>query len=252
MKGWMMKIKPFFFRIAVLLAAVCIVLPVQAGKATTDSTGDSVDRMLQILSTKSDADQGYAMTRALYLLSSGKKTQVSNKTKELIGKLFDQDVNKETILLAGFAGVNSAHDQISYWAHRPIPEPDVGSFFGTNEWAANLVLARQGDADSIEKLLDTAHKQDLHTLVVFVLVDFQYVPQSAIVEFLKQYLDSNERLEPVKSTVEGMPVAYYAASSLARMLKGFPVDYREDYSYSMNDIQKCRAWMSRQKEWKFN
>jgi hypothetical protein len=168
-----------------------------------------------------------------------------------LGQLFRQDIGRQTILLAGLAGVESVSDDLRLLARQPIREPSAGRFFGTPEWAANLVLARQGDSLSIGALLDCAREQDLHTQVVVVAVDFQYVPQPEVVAFLQAYLGSDERLEPVKSTVQGLPVANYAASSLARMLAGFPVEYREDYSYTDEEIRACRVWMSTQKELRF-
>ena len=169
----------------------------------------------------------------------------------MIEEQFHNNTTRETILLAGFAGIESLSDEIYSLAARPIEEPQAGRFYGTKVWAANLVLARQGNSLSIAKLLDFAKKQDLHTRVVFILVDLQYVPQPEIVDFLRSYLDSDERLDSVKSTVKGILAANYAASSLARILLGFPVNYREDYSYSEEEIRACRIWMSKQKEWKY-
>ena len=134
--------------------------------------------------------------------------------------------------MAGFAGIESASDEINLLANKPIEEPGSGRFYGTNEWAANLVMARRGNASSIAKLVDYAKKQDIHTQVVFILHDLQYIPQPEIVEFLKEYLDGDVRLEPLKPHLEGSLAATYAASSLAMILKGFPVNYREDYMFS--------------------
>jgi len=237
--------------ITLIIASFLAALPVQAEDTIKDMPGDDLDQLLQGAVSESPSIRNYSIRRALYLLSSSMDTHVSQNTKQMIETQFHNNINRQTILLAGLAGVESLSDEIYFWASQPMEEPQVGSFHGTNEWAANLVLARQGNTQSVARLLEFTKKQDLHTTVVFILIDLQYVPQPEIVDFLKGYLDSDERLEPVKSTVEGLPVANYAASSLARILQGFPVSYREDYSYSEREIRACRAWMSEQKEWKY-
>ena len=50
---------------------------------------------------------------------------------------------------------------------------------------------------------------------------------------------------------EGPLVAEYAIITLAKMLYGFAVDFKETYGYTEEEIQTCREWMSNQKEWQF-
>ncbi len=79
----------------------------------------------------------------------------------------------------------------------------------------------------------------------------KYVPQPAAVEYLKDLLLSDERLDPFSPTIPGPLAATYAASSLAVLLEGFPVNYRNDYSYTDAEIRKCRRWIRAQTEWTF-
>lgn len=239
---------PGLVTIMVLMLIVC---SVQAENANKELSSDNIERLMRDVRSGSTDVRNYSVKKALYVLSSSVNTKVSQETKRMIESQFHRHINRQTILLAGLAGVESLSGEINAFANQPVAEPRVGRFYGTNEWAANLVVARQGSALSITKLLEFAEKQNLHTRVVFILVDLQYVPQPEIVDFLKSYLDSDERLEPVKAKDKGMPVANYAASSLARILQGFPVDYREDYSYSEEEIEVCRAWMSKQRGWMF-
>lgn len=245
-----MKKFMFISVIIMVIAVLLMTVSVQADNGGEDFSPVNVDTLLQNTTSESTVTRNYSLRRALYILSSSSKVRVNNETKALIERQFRADINRETILLAGLAGVASLSDEIQFWADRQISEPEAGRFFGTNEWAANLVLARRGNALSLGKLLDFAEKQDFHTIATVVLVDLQYVPQPEVVDYLKKYLDSDERLEPVKPTVKGMLAANYAASSLARILEGFPLEYREDYSYSEQEIEACRVWMSKQKEWK--
>jgi hypothetical protein len=225
--------------------------PVRAQGAPLGSSTTSIDQLTRDVTSTSTLVRNSSVNGLLRALSSSRQVNVSRQSRDTLERLFRQNVDRQTILLAGLAGVESVSDDLRSLARQPIREPSAGRFFGTPEWAAHLVLARRGDPQSLDALLDFARRQDLHTRVVVVAVDFQYVPQPEVVEFLQAHLESDERLEPVKTTVPGLPVANYAASSLARLLVGFPVEYREDYSYTDEEIRACRAWLSAQDQPKF-
>lgn len=245
-----MKSTVAVFVFALFSLGAAALVPAQQRDKTLTAT--QIEKLAEGLQQDSAAESGRSKNELIDYLSSSKGIVVSERTKSILEAEFLKDANKETILLAGLAGVDAVSKQIREMADAPIVEPRAGRFFGTKEWAANLVQARNGDVASADKLLDFTKSQDLHTQVVFVAVDLKYAPHPAVVDYLGRILNSNERLEPVKATVKGMPVANYAASSLAKILKGFPVDYREDYSYSPQEIQSCRSWMAAQKEWNFN
>ena len=84
-----------------------------------------------------------------------------------------------------------------------------------------------------------------------LLDELAFVPQPEIVSFLGRFLFSEARLEPVKEKVPGQRHADFAAAALARMLENFPAEYKEDRSYSDQEIQSCRAWLAAQSSWKF-
>ena len=84
-----------------------------------------------------------------------------------------------------------------------------------------------------------------------LLDELAYVPQPEVVGFLGRFLSSEARLAPVSAGAPGQRYADFAAAALARMLEGFPAPYKEDRSYSAEEIRSCRAWMAGQSSWKF-
>lgn len=236
--------------VVVFVSALILIYMAPSAPALSNPGAARIEKLAEGLQG-SEVQKETSQEALLSALSSSKEPAVSEKTKSIIEAEFLKEANRETVLLAGLAGVDSVLEQIREIAEAPISAPEAGRFFGTKEWAANLIITRNGDHTAANKLIEFAKTQDLHTQVVFVAVDMKYAPHPRVVEYLAGMLDSNERLEPVKPTVKGMPVANYAASSLAKMLKNFPVDYREDYSYSPKEIEACRDWMAAQKELNF-
>lgn len=220
--------------------------------ATVPAVADNQSRIQQIISQYKSApsDLKGASTQNMInelLLNPSSRKALDSSTKEMIEEQFNQNLEAETIILASLAGVESAQEKIKLLAARPIPKE---YWFGT-DWAARLMMARLGDQVSLNNILTIANKQNLHAKSTTVTIDLKYVPQLTSLDFLKNQLFSDERLEPIKDTVPGSLVATYAASSLAIILQNFPLDYREDFSYSDDEVIQAREWMSQQTEWKF-
>jgi hypothetical protein len=175
----------------------------------------------------------------------------NEESKKIIGEEFNKNATKEIIVLAGLADVDAAYEGIQRLASRPLVEPESGRYFGTSVWAAMLVTARKGNKTSIRRVLEAVdNEKDPVTRVAILLKELEYVRQPEIVDYLGKYMDSKERLEPEKPTAPGILYAQYAAVSLASMLKGWPVS-KEDLNYTEQEMDTCRRWMSRQKEWLF-
>ena len=176
---------------------------------------------------------------------------ISADAKQTIEQEFNKYATRQNIILASLVNISSVEEKVRMLGSGPMRMPQSGRFDDTTQWAAKLMMARRGDQYSINDLLSFANEQDFHNKSIFVSTDFKYVPKLEIVEFLSEQLFSDERLESTKSSVLGVPAANYAASSLAVILKGFPVDYEEDFGYTEDDIVICRDWMIEQSEWKF-
>lgn len=241
-----MNILNYYIRILILII-VCLVLvyykPVLA---------DTQPRMQTLISqykatpdNLKDASTQNLIIEILIKPESRKSLDLS--TKKIIEEQFKQNPDSENMILAALVGIESAQEKIKEIAAKPIPKED---WFGT-DWAARLMMARLGDQASLNDILLIANRQNFHRKSTTVAIDFKYVPQINTLDFLKNQLFSDERLEPVKDTVPGSLAAKYAITSLAIILQNFPLDYREDFSYSNNEVIHAREWMDQQTEWKF-
>lgn len=185
------------------------------------------------------------------LLLRFKADDFSEESKKILEERFNKEPTKEMVLIVGLAGIDGVHERIQHLAGRSLAELSAGRFYGTNAWAALLVTARNGDKTSIKRLLKAIDSENNPVIQVATLLrELEYVQQPEIVDYLAKYLDSKERLEPEKPTAPGTQHAQYAAVSLARMLKGWPV-VKEDLNYAEEELERCRQWISSQKEWYF-
>ncbi len=174
----------------------------------------------------------------------------SPRMKAALEYEYEIERGEENMLLAGMAGVRSIERDIVRYARERIENPQAGMFYGTLPWAANLVRARRGNAESLQKILEAARKADVHTQIVFLLQDLAYVPQPEVVRYMAGFVFSGDRLEPIDSNF-APPHAVYAAAALSRMLIGCPVPYKEDYSYTLEEIDLLRNWLETTKTFEF-
>ena len=150
--------------------------------------------------------------------------------------------------------------QLRELAAGDIEEPSTGRWYGTSQWKALIRLAQLGDRNAAEKVVNVARRQaagagtGISKGFVEVLVILEHVAsirQPEAVEFLKEYLDSNERLPDLDGGVPGTLIAQRAAVLLAPILEDFPVKRAYETDYTIEDIQTCRKWMNQHKgQWK--
>lgn len=181
------------------------------------------------------------------LLNPTAQRSLDISTKKIIEEQFNKDPEQETVILASLAGIESVQEKIRLLAASKPLSPDRQ--FG-NDWAAKLMMARLGDQVSLNDILTIADKQDFHTKSIRVTIDFKYVPQIATLDFLRNQLFSDGRLSEIDNGERPL-AATYAMASLAVLLKNFPLDYREHFGYTDEEVMKAREWMSQQTEWKF-
>jgi hypothetical protein len=197
------------------------------------------------------SDEGNDPKKDLLVLSPAlSENDFSVESRRLLEMTFRNDPTKESLLLADLAGVELLDTETAEYAAGPIEQPASGMFYGTLGWAANLVRARRGEHESLRKVLTAARGADMHLQVTTLLAELAYVPQPEVAEYIATIALSEGRLEPVEPTVDGLLYAQYAAAALSRMLKGCPVPYKEDYSYSQDEIQLLREWL-RGRDWQF-
>lgn len=220
--------------------------------ATVHAVADNQSRIQQVISQYKSApsDLKGASTQNMInelLLNPSSRKALDSSTKQIIKEQFNTNLGSETIILASLAGIESAQEKIKALAAKPIPKED---WFGT-DWAARLMMARLGDQTSLNDIMTIANRQDLHKKSIIVAIDFKYVPQLTALDFLIKQLFSNERLESEIENGRGSIVAKYAISSLAVLLKNFPLEYRDHFGYTDDEVILAREWISKQTEWKF-
>ncbi len=153
--------------------------------------------------------------------------------------------SKATILSAGMAAFDRIKPELAKLAAGELKEPSAGRYYGTPEWAALLVLARNGDKPCMERILAAARgEQDVVVRTTVLVKDIQLVPSREIVEFLVEMAQSDERLPQVKATAPGTPVADRAIQALSTMLEN-PPELRDPSAPSSEERQAFRAWLSK-------
>lgn len=121
----------------------------------------------------------------------------------------------------------------------------------TEMWDALRAAARMGSKPAIRRCINLVESHPDERTRHIHLIHLAYVRQPDIVDYLHECLNHGQTDEEIDSKIKGdqiiMSEAQRAAMSLARMLRGFPVD--EYCSAYPETIRRCRKWMAEQTEW---
>ena len=180
----------------------------------------------------------------------------TNESKDKIRELLAQiPLRRETVLIAGVAQL---FDQTTIFKKIIADSLTIGSFlnsgkwYGTVRWASHLALARMGSKDDILFCINKVEKEnDMVIRVTRLLNDLAYIGQKEIVEILKKYIESNEKLPPVKDNVEGTGYNQYAMDLMTKMIMNFPVEIKSVGCYTQQDIDKGIIFLKNEKEYDF-
>ena len=190
-------------------------------------------------------------------LKSFSKDDFNNTSKTLIRQSLSRikpGSKKTRIVLA--CGVANVTDQLSRLEEMLIDEVAYSKrtgqkWYRTEGWCARLARARMGIKEDIDKCIELVNSTKHKGLgVLNLLHDIGYIRQPAAINFLKNYVDSDKLLSPVKPTAPGEPVAAYVIDILTVCLVDFPIERREGRGYKQHEIELCRKWMAKQTEWK--
>jgi len=143
-------------------------------------------------------------------------------------------LQKSIILLVGVAEMKSELPRLEkLLIDETTVDPNTGQryWWATLSWAARKARARMGVKEDIERCIELVESESDITERITRLIrkDLQYVRQPEVVEYLREYLESEEELPPLrpKGSTEplgrGVAFSQYAAATLAEMLVGFPV-----------------------------
>ncbi|MEX0966022.1 MAG: hypothetical protein WD077_02195 [Bacteroidia bacterium] len=177
----------------------------------------------------------------------------SRTAKKNISDLLEEETPKrEAILLAGVAqmsGEKKRLREIIADSARLDPVGRVGKWYGTFTWHAFLALARLGETDAIEKVLQQAPTEPDEVIRVSrVSRDVAFIRQPGSIKYLESILDTDARLPTTREGSPGNLHAQYAMELLAQSLENFPVQ-QKGFGYTKEDIETARQWMDQQSEY---
>jgi len=183
------------------------------------------------------------------------KDDFTPKLEQIIRRSIEDHPTSLTILLAGVAGIAGELESLRELANDPGGGRGEHVNHSSLPWAARCARARCGAIDEIQRCLEYVDSQISHGVgaaepSTLLLPYIGYIRQPQTILFLKRFLDTDERMVPVKSTASGERYCQVAAYVLADCLEGFPVERREGRGYSQEEIERCREWMAEQDEWK--
>jgi len=140
-------------------------------------------------------------------------------------------------------------DEIQYQAE--AKRSGDKKWYLTTGWAARLARARMGVEEDIERCIELAEaEQDADERVLRILPQIGTIRRPRAVEYLRRYLDSDERLAPVKPTGLGGLYASRVMHIFAESLEDYPVKQKAARNYTEEEIQICREWMGVRANWK--
>jgi hypothetical protein len=205
-----------------------------------------VEFMLEGLLSNTSFIQG----QLLKWLQDFRAEDFSPQARELLGKVpWDVDEAPMLIRLMGIADYRAALPRLEELAREADTPPASGSWYGTREWAALLVLARWGIGDAGALVVEKVEaEKDPVVQATLLFRDLGYTRHPAAAEALRRALNSVARLPRIKDNVPGRPVALYAAEVMAECLAGFPLQKRD---LQEADLRPVRAWANQQQTWKF-
>lgn len=182
-------------------------------------------------------------------LFSFRAKDFSEASKALIHKMpMGKNPDRGVILVCGVANMKSELPRLKELLY--VDEPTLGLPWTSTSWAACKARARMGVQEDINRCIERveAYPDEIHK-IGFLLKNISYIRQPQVVEYLRKYLDSDTVIITGSKT---FPISYArrAAAALSRMLPDFPVPGKADsLSYTKEDIERCRKWMSEQKTW---
>ena len=196
------------------------------------------------------AEGGSAYWLAKVLGITGREV-LSDEALDNIRKSFEEAElpNRDMILLAYRAKLPNATKRFEEISQMPIKGSGIPGIHKT-VCTAWLVKAWDGDKPSLLRLLEYTREAVVTDRTTWIIGDLSTIHDLQCVEFLVQYLNSDEREPETRLAVPGTPVAAFAASALYKMLVGFPEPTKLKYN-SDEDLERCREWIKQQEIFKF-
>lgn len=253
------------------------------GLAANDVPGRQlvVDKLLaRLRDDPADGNRQWLANRLLQFTSADFSEASRRSVRELLLRaLADSKINprRDIILLAGVAGLKSElprlkefideregklkqehEEHLAEWRQVVERMPEWRKAYHARSlmkqywqsslvWAALRARARMGVKEDIARCIQLADSHpDEDYKARRLLRELAYVRQPEVVDYIYDYLKSDE-VEKVKGRdVVRMSHAQRAAMALAEMLRRFPG--RKDIGGDAKTIERCSKWMAEQKQ----
>ena len=177
----------------------------------------------------------------------------SSKAKaSLRSMLSTERPRREAALLAGVAGLDDQKPRLRGLLIDEQKYDSSGRWYGSVGWCARLALARMGSKQDVARCIELVESEDSDVeRVTRLLHHLAYIRQPEVIPVLQRYLESDERLPPVKETAPGTRFAQYSLGILIQIVAGFPVVHKWPGSYSESELATAQKWMREQKGFEF-
>ena len=214
-----------------------------------DASTDPADRTAAIgyLIGKAQTQIDYPHDLSLRLLLSFKRDDFTEMDRDALTALSTSRLSPTLARVIGLADARAAGPTLQAVAGPPFPEQ--GSALQNDlAWAASLALARMGDGQRLNEVLERVRNEtDIIQRSTLLFPDLGYTKAPGAFDMLRGYLDSTARLPPLKSAEDqGDPEALFAARVIADHTTGGPDPALVGGTQL---IDATRQWVSGLTEW---
>lgn len=207
------------------------------------------------------ADPGVSARVAHYLVDFDAPCFSNHARTWLSWFLTDAELNRENILVIGSAHLKDLMPRLRQVAGEGIvnageSHDDIPPlWFGSEQWAALLALARLGDDSAIAEVVKTVEEvRGLHHRIL-LMQDLGYIRQPEGIALLIKYFNSDDRLPESHPRRKPEPVHWRPGIQLAVTVVGFPQVPALSKGYlpvPPADLELCRKWLAEHDgEWQF-
>jgi len=218
------------------------------GKDSTEQ--QKRQNIVEVLLERVPLENDFLREQLLKWLQDFKEGDFNDRSKTILQNTrWPKDDSSSLIRLTGIAQLKSRLPELKELVRNENAEASTDTWYGKDEWAGLLALARMGDVQSLHIVINRVKKEsDIVVRATILLKDMAYTKQPAAFDTLKIYLNSEDRLPSTKETVSGSLEACYAAALFSKYLENFPI---KETDFNENQVHQARAWVNAQKQWQF-
>jgi hypothetical protein len=242
---------PYYSDTATIVRQKAFYIAKRIGQKSKDASVQrtAIDATVRALKEKDTGVVG----NAIDALTGFNKNNFSVSAKDSIATLIKPGTPHldKLLKLAGFLDLKSTIAQIRDIIISPAPV--------NAKWAARLALARMGDEEAIQWIVNKLNSANVNDDFVYDAVpDLVYTRQSRIFEFLEGIINSDEQnchtADP--DSEKKILCGYRVMEQIAPAIANFPVKITEsgdvDVSEYATALQRVRTWFASNNSYQFN